>query len=64
MKWDDYYKIVMSDSENWDDPITYKILRAADHKVIGEYKDFKYAKKQAKYKFKRMMANVEKILLT
>jgi uncharacterized protein YxjI len=77
MQWNDYYKIVrvdlMADDKNgiptrsatsWmlDEEIRYEI-HDPDGKVIAKYKDFQYAKKQAKYRFKKLQAKLEKILL-
>jgi hypothetical protein len=72
MKWNDYFKIecvenpAMQDitASNWmlEDYYKYE-LRDPDGNLIGSYKDFRYAKKQAEYKFKKMMAKLEKILL-
>jgi hypothetical protein len=72
MKWTDYYKIVRVDlmaeenrsATSWmlDEEIRYE-LHDIDGNVIAKYKDFKYAKKQAKYKFKRLQAKLENILL-
>lgn len=73
MQWNDYYKIVRVDlladerrsATSWmlDEEIRYE-LHDPDGNVIAKYKDFKYAKKQAKYKFKKLQAKLEKILLT
>lgn len=73
-KWNDYFKIVQVD--NSEDPgrasATMWMLDESYYKyelhdpqgnVVATYKDMKYAKKQAKYKFKRIMAKLEKILL-
>ena len=72
MQWNDYYKIVrvdlMADEDksatSWmlDEEIRYEI-HDPDGKVIAKYKDFQYAKKQAKYRFKKLQAKLEKILL-
>lgn len=45
-----------------DEEIRYEI-HDPDGKIIGKYKDFGYAKKQAKYKFRKLQAKLEKILL-
>jgi hypothetical protein len=72
MKWSDYYKIVQIDipQEEWNDDIFsddyawWKFeLHDPDGRVVGTYRDYKYAKKQAKYKFKTIMAKVERLLL-
>lgn len=72
-KWSDYYKIVEIenpdyDPEKWmlfDDNMPWKLYQIIDPSdtTIGTYRDFKYAKKQAKYKFKCLQAKLEKILL-
>lgn len=72
MQWNDYYKIVRVDlmaddkrsATSWmlDEEIRYEI-HDPDGKVIAKYKDFQYAKKQAKYRFKKLQAKLEKILL-
>ncbi len=71
MKWNDYFKIVQIENarsdmsaSDWllDQYYAYEI-RDPDDKLIGTYKDHKYAKRQAKYKFKKLMAKLEKILL-
>ena len=70
-KWSDYYRIVRVQTVDrdmsataWmlDDYWTYE-LHDIYGNVIGSYKDYQYAKKQAKYKFKKMQAKLEKILL-
>ena len=73
-KWNDYFKIVKV--ENVEDPgyasATMWLLEESYYKyelhdpygnVVATYKDRAYAQKQAKYKFKRMMAKLENILL-
>lgn len=68
MQWKDYYKIVLvedaSSATNWmlDDNQKYEIRDYQDN-LIGTYKDKKYAIKQAKFKFKKLQAKLEKILL-
>lgn len=69
-KWNDYFKIVETEdgreksATSWmlDEYYVYE-LHDPEGKVVGSYKDLKYAKKQAKYKFKKLMAKLEKILL-
>lgn len=72
MKWNDYFKIIIVDSAGnepgdddwlWGDERQFQV-RDPDNKLIGTYKDEKYAKKQAKYKFKKLTAKLEKILLS
>ena len=66
IKWTDYYRIVeidgMTKSNDFWAESEYH-LEDADGKIVGVYKDYKYAKKQAKYKFKKLQAKLEKILL-
>lgn len=71
-KWQDYFKIVEIenpdyDTEQWhlDEDNPWRLYQLVDmsETVVATYKDFKYAKKQAKYKFKRLQAKLEKILL-
>lgn len=71
MKWNDYFKIVQIENPSndpsamaWiaDEYYRYEI-RDPDDKLIGTYRDQLYAEKQAKYKFKKIMAKLEKILL-
>lgn len=64
-KWEDYFNIREKDMEE-DSFFTwpgYELVITSTDTVIGHYKDFKYAKKQAKFKFKKMMRSVERILL-
>ena len=71
-KWNDYFKIVQTETEqsrensatSWmlDEYYHYE-LHDPDGKVVGTYKDLKYARKQAKYKFKKLMTKLENILL-
>jgi len=71
-KWNDYFKIVQVENlprggqsaTSWmlEEYLSYEV-RDPDDKLIGTYKDQKYAIKQAKYKFKRLQAKLEKILL-
>ena len=73
-KWQDYFTIHevdnhdtrdLNDEDSWmTHPFWLFEVRDPNNKVVGTYKDEKYAKKQARYKFKKMMANVEKILLS
>lgn len=64
-KWQDYFKIVDVDREEHDMFYTfeYQLVVIANDKIVGTYKDEAYAKKQAKYKFRRMLKQVEKTLL-
>lgn len=73
-KWDDYYKIVMVDNfrdqngsykiYDLDEPYYLYQLHDPSGVIVATYKDPKYAKKQAKYKFRKLQAKLEKILLT
>lgn len=66
-KWNEYFKIVDNDKSDIDnfewDNHEYQIVIIATGEVIGTYKDERYAIKQAKHKFKRIVSQVEKILL-
>lgn len=66
-KWSDYFNILSVDIPNqdmfqyyWRE---YHLVVISTGDVIGKYKDKKYAKKQAKYKFRKITSRVEKILL-
>lgn len=69
-KWNDYFKIVQkedipsSGATSWmlEEYYTYE-LHDPYGNIVATYKDQRYAKKQAKYKFKKLMAKLEKILL-
>jgi hypothetical protein len=71
-KWQEYYTIVEIENipkegqsaSSWmmGEYSKYHLLDP-DGKIIGIYKDKKYAKKQAKYKFKKILAKLERILL-
>jgi len=70
-KWNDYFQIVQKENledrahtSMWmfDEYYRYELVDP-DGNIVATYKDHKYAKKQAKYKFKNMMAKLEKILL-
>lgn len=66
-KWDDYYKVIRKVPESATDWILqeYKYeLRDNEDKLIGTYDSYSYAVKQAKYRFKKLQAKLEKILLT
>ncbi len=71
-KWNDYFRIVTIENpkrsrEHWsidfDEPYELYELHDPAGKVVATYKDFRYAKKQAKYRFKKLQAKLEKILL-
>lgn len=71
--WKDYFKIVEVDNPDYKQGAdasdwllgVYSVyqLHDPDGKVIATYKDYKYAKKQAKYKFRKMISKLEIILL-
>lgn len=62
-RWYHHYKIERSvDFEEF--IVKYLVIRLHDNQLIGAYRDFKYAQKQAKFKFKKMQKKVEKLLLT
>lgn len=65
MKWQDYYKIEDEWIEDGDIGSHYesRLILIATGEIVGKYKDTKYAEKQAKYKFKKILAKLEKILL-
>lgn len=70
-KWQDYFEIqdALADPDSldsikhWDFKSRYKLIDKSTGKIIGRYQDDKYARKQAKYKFKKMAKRVERILL-
>lgn len=62
-RWDLHYKIQRSvDFEEF--IVKFLVIRLHDNVIIGAYRDFRYAKKQAKFRFKKMQKKVEKLLLT
>lgn len=66
MKWEEHFKIVRKencglDFSDWNDE--YELVLISTGEVVGKYKDETYARKQAKYKFKKISKQVEKILL-
>jgi hypothetical protein len=74
-KWTDVYRVVEKpiislDSENEylvDHPSSmyrYEIIEINSSKIIGSYQDYRYAIKQARYKYKKLIAMIEKILLS
>lgn len=64
-KWEDYFKVEEVDFDQWDKqyPNTIKLSIRSTGQIIGWYKDSRYATKQAKYKFKKIMKQVEETLL-
>jgi hypothetical protein len=64
--WQDYFKIVEIEGAGPDQFLydtKYQVIVVNTEQVVGTYKDFKYAQKQAKYKFKKISKRVEKLLL-
>lgn len=64
--WEEYYRVDRKensgvDFSDWLD--TYQIVVISTNEVVGTYKDYKYARKQAKHKFKKIVKRVERILL-
>ena len=61
--WTEYYYVEWDDES--DDPFRecYLLRIKGTNEVVGRYRDSKYAEKQAKYKFKRIIQNLEKTLL-
>lgn len=73
-KWEEFFKIVTIENpaytaDSWihdmeaREPWSLFQVTDPDGLVVGTYKDFKYAKRQARYKFKKLQAKLEKILL-
>lgn len=74
-KWSDYFHVVAIDNPNWSDFdggssngmrffILYELRTVGDNTLIGTYNDRRYAEKQARFRFKKLQAKLEKILLT
>lgn len=64
--WQDYFYIVAIDCRTYDDPFEpdmYELRIKSNDEVVGTYNDGNYAKKQARYKFKKISQKLEKILL-
>lgn len=68
-QWSDYFDIVVKEQDDyvglraaWLDP-EWNLIVKGTNEVVGTYRDYKYAIKQAKYKFKKISSRVEKILL-
>lgn len=57
------YEIVQPDlmKDSW--PYKYKLLYKPTNEIVGEYGDEQYAIKQARYKYRKHIKKVEKILL-
>ena len=64
-KWQDFYSIEEVDLDKWNKhyPNTIKLCIKSTGQIIGWYRDTRYAEKQAKYKFKKIIKQVEKTLL-
>lgn len=64
-KWQDYFTVEEVDLDVWNKhyPNVMKLYIKSSGQIIGWYKDRRYAEKQAKYKFKKMIKQVEKTLL-
>lgn len=56
-KWQDYFEL---SAKSWNE---IALVVKGTNEVVGVYVDAKYAKKQAKYKFKKITKKVEKALL-
>jgi len=67
VKWKDFFRIEELDGITMENNFwveTEYLLIDIDGKLHGNYRDKKYAVKQAKYKFKRLQSRLEKILLS
>lgn len=65
-KSQDYFYIKIVNNGTDDDPFAdpiYELRIISSDELVGTYNDFKYAKKQARFKFKKITKQVEKILL-
>ena len=63
MKWSDYFDIEVDNSKgDWRD-VKIFLKEKSTGKIIAEYKDIKYATKQAKHKFKRLIKKIERTVL-
>lgn len=64
-KWQDYYKIeeIFYQDGDLGSMFVYNVVIISTCEVVGKYKDEHYARKQAKYKFKKIANKVEKMLL-
>lgn len=66
MKWDDYFYIkceYLNKEIVFESHYIYKVVIKNTDEVVGTYNDERYAKKQARYKFKKIASKVERILL-
>lgn len=64
-KWEDYFIVEEVDLDVWNKhyPNVIKLAIKSTGQPVGWYKDTRYAEKQAKYKFKKIIKQVEKTLL-
>jgi hypothetical protein len=65
LKWNEYFEIKERYIEDGDLGTTYMydLIIKSTNIIVASYKDESYAKKQAKYKFKKITNRVEKLLL-
>lgn len=63
-RYKELYEIVQPDlhKDSW--PFKYKLIYKPTGDIVGEYKDEVYAIKQARFKYKKHIKKVEKILLS
>ena len=65
MRWDNYFDIECEYVRDGDygSGYKYKLIVRSTKQLVGTYNDERYAKKQARRKFKKIADRVEKILL-
>ncbi len=67
MKWEDFYDVMIDPETSGNDKmyadIRFLVVEKATGKTVGSYRDHVYAMKQAKYKFKKNLDKIEKVLL-
>ena len=63
MKWSDYFELEVDDSKGDWRLIKVLLKEKSTGKVIAEYKDMRYAQKQAKHKFRRLIKKIERTVL-
>jgi hypothetical protein len=65
--WKNYFEVKEvdeSEEEHWAlDVFEYHLINKHTGEVLGIYKDKRYAEKQAKYKYKKILSKLEKSLL-
>lgn len=66
--WKNFFEIKEFTSSHEDDHwvfdnYEYHLINKHSGEVIGKYKDQRYAEKQAKYKYKKILRKLEKTLL-